>query len=592
MPLRQYWNLFYSYLRPQSGKVLLLIALILGGIGLQLVNPQLIRYFIDTAERGGAQEALLAAAGLFLLFAFLRQGVTMAAVYIGEGVGWTATNNLRADLALHCLQLDMSFHKARTPGELIERIDGDVGEMAGLFSHLVFVVLGNVLLIIGILVLLFREDWRLGAGGLAYALLLLLILRGVQRWAMRVWTQSRQANAELFGFLEERLGGTEDIRANGGEPYVMRRFYQLMRNLLQRDQQAELLSGGTFLVAHSLYVLSYALGLAIGAYLFSQGQLTIGGVYLIVYYIGLLEVPLSEIRHHVADLQQAAASVGRVAELFAIQPRVPDNPTSQQPLATGQAAGQAAVQFDHVSFAYNDTPGSEDEPLPVLQEISFHLQPGRVLGLLGRTGSGKTTLTRLLFRLYDPTAGQICLDSTDLRRLSLGQLRDRVGMVTQDVQLFHATIRDNLTFFNTSISDEAILHVLDELGLRPWLDSLPAGLDTLYGAGGVGLSAGQAQLLAFARVFLKDPGLVILDEASSRLDPATEQLLERAVDRLLHGRTGIIIAHRLKTVYRADEIMILDSGRIAEYGRRESLAHDPQSRFYHLLQTGMEEALA
>jgi ATP-binding cassette, subfamily B, bacterial len=588
MPLRQYWNLFYNYLRPQSGKVLLLITLILGGIGLQLVNPQIIRYFIDTAETGGAQRALLAAAGLFLFFAFLRQGVTMAAVYVGEGVGWTATNNLRADLALHCLQLDMSFHKARTPGELIERIDGDVGELAGLFSHLVFVVLGNVLLIIGILVLLFREDWRLGLGGLVYALLILLILRGVQRWAVQVWGQSRQANAELFGFLEERLGGTEDIRGNGGEPYIMRRFYQLMRNLLQRDQQAELLSGGTFLVAYFLYVLSYALGLAIGAYLFSQGQLTIGGVYLIVYYIGLLEEPLSEIRHHVAELQQATASVGRVAELFAIRPRVQDNLTGQLP----KAAGQAAVQFDHVSFAYDDTPGNEDEPLPVLQDVSFHLQPGRVLGLLGRTGSGKTTLTRLLFRLYDPTAGQICLDGADLRQFSLGELRDRVGMVTQDVQLFHATIRDNLTFFNARINDEAIVRVLDELGLRSWLESLPAGLDTLYGAGGVGLSAGQAQLLAFARVFLKDPGLVILDEASSRLDPATEQLLERAIDRLLHGRTGLIIAHRLKTVYRADEIMILDAGHIVEYGRRETLAHDPQSRFYHLLQTGMEEALA
>lgn len=588
MPLRQYWNLFYGYLRPQSAKVLLLITLILGGIGLQLVNPQIIRYFIDTAETGGTQSALLAAAGLFLLFAFLRQGVTMAAVYVGEGVGWTATNNLRADLALHCLQLDMSFHKVRTPGELIERIDGDVGEMAGLFSHLVFVVLGNVLLIIGILTLLFREDWRLGLGGLVYALLILLVLRGVQRWAVQVWGQSRQANAELYGFIEERLGGTEDIRANGGEPYVMRRFYQLMRNLLQRDQQAELLSSGTFLVAHFLYVLSYALGLAIGAYLFSQGQLTIGGVYLIVYYIGLLELPLSEIRHHVRDLQQATASVGRVAELLAIRPRVQDNQTRQLP----PTKGRAAVQFDHVSFAYDDTPGDEDEPLPVLQDVSFDLQPGRILGLLGRTGSGKTTLTRLLFRLYDPTAGQICLDSANLRDFSLGELRDRVGMVTQDVQLFHATIRDNLTFFNTRIGDEMIVRVLDELGLRPWLESLPAGLDTLYGPGGVGLSAGQAQLLAFARVFLKDPGLVILDEASSRLDPATEQLLERAVDRLLDGRTGLIIAHRLKTVFRADEIMILDGGRIVEYGRRETLAHDPQSRFYHLLQTGLEEALA
>jgi ATP-binding cassette subfamily B protein len=218
------------------------------------------------------------------------------------------------------------------------------------------------------------------------------------------------------------------------------------------------------------------------------------------------------------------------------------------------------------------------------------LAPGRVLGLLGRTGSGKTTLTRLLFRLYDPTAGAIRLGGVDPRDMRHDELRARVGMVTQDVQLFQATVRDNLTLFDRSISDARIVAILEELGMRPWLNTLSLGLDTELSAGG-GLSAGESQLLAFARVFLQDPGLVVLDEASSRLDPATERLIERAVDKLLKGRTGIIIAHRLATVQRADEILILNRGRIAEHGAREQLACDPASRFATLLRVGMDEVL-
>jgi ATP-binding cassette, subfamily B, bacterial len=215
-----------------------------------------------------------------------------------------------------------------------------------------------------------------------------------------------------------------------------------------------------------------------------------------------------------------------------------------------------------------------------------------VLGLLGRTGSGKTTLARLVFRLYDPVEGCVLLDHADIRQAHLGELRKRVALVTQDVQLFEATVRDNLTFFDHSISDERIRAVIAELGLEDWYSELPAGLDTRLEQGSHSLSAGEAQLLALTRVFLRNPGLVILDEASSRLDPATEQRLERAIDRLLKGRTAIIIAHRLGTVHRADQVMILEDGQMCEYGERLDLASDPASRFYQLLQTGLEEVLA
>jgi ABC-type multidrug transport system fused ATPase/permease subunit len=270
---------------------------------------------------------------------------------------------------------------------------------------------------------------------------------------------------------------------------------------------------------------------------------------------------------------------------MSIKSKIRDNGTETIPSSPLQ------VEFRNVVFGYRNGD-------PVLKGVSFELEAGKVLGLLGRTGSGKTTLTRLLFRLYDPTSGGIYLKANDdkepvaLTEISIEALRQGVGLVTQDVQLFRATVRDNLTLFDQSISDERILKVIRELELSDWLDRMPQGLDTELASEGTNLSAGEAQLLAFTRIFLKDPGLVVLDEASSRLDPATEHLIERAVDKLLQNRTGIIIAHRLGTVERADAIVILESGQLVEYGPRLELIANPSSRFSALLRTGLQDVLA
>ncbi len=585
MPLRKYGELLAKYLGTQWPRVALLTGLLFGSIGLQLANPQVIRYFIDTAQSHGAQTALLAAAALFIAIALVSQAVKLATNYAAASLGWTATNALRADLTLHCLRLDLPFHKQHTPGELIERIDGDVTALANFFSQFTIRVMGNALLVLGILALLFREDVRVGAGLTLYVLTTLLLLGAMQRTAVPRWAAGRQAGAELFGFMEERISGTEDIRASGAEPYMMKRLYRLMRAWLEKRRAANVLSVWTVNMTNLLYVVGYAIGLAVGVYLYTQGAATLGTAYIIVYYIGKLSAPVQNIRSEVQDLQQATASIQRINELLELSPHVRDKPG--QPHLPAALTGPLSVELHNVSFGYED--GDH-----ILENVSFQLRPGQVLGVLGRTGSGKTTLTRLLFRLYDPASGVIRLNGVDMRDVALAELRDRVGLVTQDVQLFQATVRDNLTFFDRSISDAQIESVLKELGLGDWFQSLPGkrGLDTALAAGGQGLSAGEAQLLAFTRVFLKDPGLVILDEASSRLDPATETLLERAVGHLLTGRTGIVIAHRLRTVQCADDILILDDGRVVEVGRREELASDPHSHFYRLLQTGLEEVLA
>ena len=588
VPVRQYASLLVDYLRPQKGSAILLAVLLLGGIGLQLVNPQIVRYFLDAAETADGLDRLLGAAVLFMGVALVRQAVRVAATYVGENVAWTATNLLRADLALHCLRLDMSFHKQYKPGELIERVDGDVNQLANFFSQLVLQLFGNLLLVVGVVVLLAWQDWRIGLSIAGVAMIGLFTLNRLNRLTVPRWQALREADARLFGFVEEWLNGTEEIRTCGAEPYVMRRLYQGLRERWRKIFAAMRIQVLVADLPFGVFALAYVAAHILGSTLFRNSRVTIGEVYLIFSYIDLLKGPLWEILRQVEDLQRATASFNRIAELRQIRPTVQDGPGVTFP------AGPLAVAFEDVTFHYAD-----DADTNVLEHVTFRLEPGTVLGLLGRTGSGKSTLTRLLFRFYDPSAGVICVGNgsgngygtmPDIRQARQADLRQRVGMVTQEVQLFQATVRQNVTLFDDAVPDERIRRVIEEVGLADWLADLPSGLDTRLEAGG-GLSAGEAQLLAFARVFLADPGLVILDEASSRLDPATEQRIEKAVDRLLTDRTGIIIAHRLTTVQRADEIMILEDGRIAEHGPRTALANDPDSHFHRLLQAGLEEVM-
>ena len=578
---RDYWTLLFRYLRPQSGAAAGMAILILAGIGLRLVNPQIIRYFLDTAQAGGGGRALLLAAGLYIGFAILQTGMNLLANYVSKLVSWNATNRLREDLLLHLLRLDMPFHKEHTPGELIDRVDGDIDQLANFFSQFSVRVLGDGLLVLGILALLFRESLAVGLGMVVYTAVTLVVLGLVQRLSAPRWEAQREAEAEMFGYLEERISGAEEIRAAGAEPYVMRRLYALMRAFMEKIRAAFIVNSLSYNLTNLVNVIGYSAGLVLGVAMYLRGQASLGTAYLILNYVGMLSEPLQNIRAQAQDFQSASACVARITELLNLRSRVSDPGSSAEPLPDGALS----VAFDAVSFHYEDNDN-------VLHGVSFAIIPGRVLGILGRTGSGKSTMTRLLFRLYDPDEGKICLSGLDLRSVSLSSVRRRVGMVTQDVQLFQASLKENLTLFNPAVSDGQIERVLRELSLWDWVQSLPGGIETPLASSGQGISAGEAQLLAFARVFLKDPGLVILDEASSRLDPATENRMEQAVDCLFAGRTGVVIAHRLRTVQRADDILILEAGRVVEYGPRAALAADPASRFAQLLRTGLEEVLA
>jgi ATP-binding cassette, subfamily B, bacterial len=631
----EYAQFLKRYLRPRMHLVAALGVSLFFSIGLQIVNPQILRSFLDSARAGGAQELLTWLALAFIGIAIVQQVIGVLVVFVTENLGWSTTNDVRMELARYTLGLDMSFHTAHTPGEIIERIDGDVMALSNFFSQFILQVFGNALLVVGILVVLLREDWRISAALSAFVVITMLVLVRLANIATSSWEEERKASADLYGFLEERLSGTEDIRSNNAKNYVMDRFYRLTRMLMRKTITAGLKLNILLNTTWTLFAVGNAVAILVTASLYYSNAISLGTVYMVIYYTNMLTWPLERITRQMQDLQRASASMLRIIGITHIKGRIPGEHVFIPPAQPVLERGPLAVSFEDVTFGYDDAqaapsgeasrsadtftgdkvaaafaaagrPHTATAPVQmpereiVLHDISFTLKPGRVIGLLGRTGSGKTTLTRLLFRLYDPDQGTIRFGAgdnaiqrmTDIRDIPVQELRRSVGMVTQNIQLFHATVRENLTFFDSTIPDEQILQTIRDLGLWSWFQALPKGLDTELESGGGGLSAGEAQLLAFTRIFLRAPGLIILDEATSRLDPATEHLIEQAVDKLVQGRTAIVVAHRLGTVQRADDILILEDGKICEYGERAALAEDPSSRFSQLLRTGLEEVLA
>jgi len=573
--LRRYAALLGDHLKPRRKQAVLLALLILAGASAQLVAPMLLRSFIDLCIHGAEGPTLALRAVLFIGVGLLSQVIAIGTTWTGAQLGWSATNSLRERLAAHLLGLDMRFHNNRTPGELIERIDGDVTAIATFLSTLVVRVATAGVLIVAIIILLYIEDWHVGVAVSLFAVLGFTALLLLKDNGVEATEREREADAAVYGFVEERLAGIEEIRANGGGAHVMRQFAAVLGRMARFGRRAWMRRSTVWIVSITLFAFGEASALGLGVWLYAAGVVTIGTVYLFVQYFSTLWGVVEDVVHRMQDLQKAGAALVRVDSVMAERASMTDG------AGTALPDGALRIDFDKVDFAYGDR-------ATVLHNVDLRLEPGRSLGLLGRTGSGKTTLTRLLFRLYDPTRGAVRVGGVDLRELNVGELRRRVAMVTQEVQLFSATVRENLTFFNPDITDERIDAVINELGLGEWYRRLPDGLNTQLGTGGGGLSAGEAQLVAFTRVFLRDPGLVILDEPSARMDRATERLLERAMERLLHGRTSIIIAHRLSTVMRADEIVLLDSGTIVEHGAREALLADPDSRFSRLLQAGRE----
>jgi ATP-binding cassette subfamily B protein len=561
----------------QRGRLALLGVCLLAMTAFQLAMPQVLRVFIDSALAQSALSTLTGLAALYAVFAAGQFLFTMLRVYLKEDIAWRATNKLRETLTRHVLSLDMPFHQKNPPGALIERVDGDVNTLNDVVSDLALVIGTNILLMLGVLVILLIQEPRIGVPFVIFTAVIGGLLWRLRAVAKDDFEDYRQKDSDQWGFIEERISGTEDIRANGGAAYTLIRLLWVMRDYARAGISAYYKIILLRQVSFALFASGSILAIILSAELFRRGEATIGTVFMTYTYARLLAEPIEQITLKVQDLQTAIASVGRIGTLLEEKSSIVERASSGATLDHAQPS----VEFDNVTFGY-------DPDEPVLHDFSLRVEAGQVLGVMGRTGSGKSTLARLLLRLYDVQDGAVRIGGVDVKDLSFAALRSTVAIVSQEVTLFHASLRENLTLFDATIPDERLMQAIEGLALRNWFERQGDGLDTMIAPSE--LSAGEAQLIAFARAFLRDPRVVVLDEAASRLDPQTEAAIDGAITRLLEGRTGIIIAHRLASVERADAVLVMRDGTVAEHGKRETLAANPDSLYRHLLNAGQMEA--
>jgi ABC-type multidrug transport system fused ATPase/permease subunit len=570
------WRALAALMRPDARRWVGLGALVALASGLALSGPLVVRRIVDIAttadDAPGTTGRIVALATVFLAIAIATQLILVAVAWFATVTAWRTTNQIRLNMARHVLGLDHEFHRAHTPGELIQRVDGDVTNVSDFLGRVIPAVVGAACLMIGMLLVLTVIDWRLALGATVYvAIAVGVVVRGRHR-AVGESSEEMGAYAVLYGGIEERLTASEDLRSNGAGRHAMWRFIDESGRTMRSSVRRESAFLRLWWAVQGAVSIGSVAALVAGTLLVSAGTITVGTAFLLFQYVLLLERPLEDVIHQLETIQKANGAMVRVIDLLAVRPAVVDEGS------TLPASGPLDLTFDHVSFDYGDGEA-------VLNDICVTLDAGRSMGIVGRTGSGKTTLSRLVLRLVEVTGGELRLNGVPIADIPFAELRHRVAMIPQEVELFSGTLRDNITLFDPAPSDAAVEHALEQAGLGALV---AGGIHRELGAAGAGLSAGEAQLLALARVWLRDPDLVVLDEATARVDPETEARLDAAVTALMAGRTTLVIAHRLSTLRHVDEILVLDRGRVLEHGNRDDLAADTTSRFHHLLEIALE----
>jgi ABC-type multidrug transport system fused ATPase/permease subunit len=562
-------------LRPDALRWVALGAVLAAGSGLQLAGPLIVRRVVDVADAGSTTATITRLAVLFLIVALATQAVAVVVAWFATTTAWQTTNQIRMRMARHVLGLDHEFHRRHTPGELISRVDGDVTSVSDFLGEVVPTMASAAFLATGMLGVLGVLDWRIALGGLVYVLVsLIVVLRGGDRAVVEA-SDEMGALARLYGGIEERLTAAEDIRANGAGGHALWRFIEDSSGAVRSGLRRERAFLRLWWSVQGAVAAGSVLSLIASAWLLTRGTISIGTAFLLFQYTLLLKRPLEDVVQQLETMQKASGAMQRVVNLLAVETTIRDAGTISPP------AGALSVTLRGVSFEYDDERG-------VLHDIDLQLAAGRSLGIVGRTGSGKTTLSRLVLRLVEATSGSVQLGGVAIADIPMGELRHRVAMIPQEVELVSGSVRDNVTLYDRAPSDADVADALRRVGLTSLADDVHRRL----GSAGVGLSAGEAQLMALARVWIRRPDLVVLDEATARIDPQTEALIESAVAEMMVDRTVIVIAHRLSTLHRMDEILVLHHGRVAEHDDRDRLAALGSSHFHRLLALALDDETA
>ncbi|MGE9807718.1 MULTISPECIES: ABC transporter ATP-binding protein [unclassified Janibacter] len=464
----------------------------------------------------------------------------------------------------HAHDLSVLTQSQERRGSMVARVTSDVDTISQ------FVQFGGIILIVSLGQIAVATLLMLVYSPILTAVVwvcfvpLLLILRRFQRSLGRAYTAVRERVGDLLAAVSESVVGAATIRAHSVEPRTERRIDEAVEAHRHAAVRAHIRSSIAFSSGQFIAGFTLAVVLAVGTVLAAQGRVTLGELLAFLFLVGLFTQPVQQATEILNELQNAVAGWRRVIDIV----DTPADVADPGPAGVVQPRGPITVTVEHATFAYPGGP-------PVLHDVSLEIPPARRIAVVGETGSGKSTLAKLVTRLMDPTSGRVLLDGVDLRRIRFSSLRERVVLVPQEGFLFDDTLASNIRFGAEGLSDEALLGAVSALGLDDWLASLPAGLDTPVGQRGESLSAGERQLLALIRAHLADPDLLVLDEATSAVDPATEVRIQRALEGLTRGRTSIAIAHRLSTAEAADEVVVVDAGRIVQRGPHRELVAQP-----------------
>jgi len=558
-----------EYVRPYWQHMAVAVALIAVSSLANVAAPWIIGRAIDDGIRVGNFRALRLWTGVFIAAAVTEWLTNRSRVAILAFVGTRIVADIRSALFRHLLRLSLGFYNRYSVGRLMSRLSNDVGVLQNFITWSITGLARGLLMLAGIVVAMISLNWRL-------ALVTFVVLPPMAfvttRWrdaVRRAYRATRQRLSLINGYLNESISGIRVTKSFVREAANMRHFVDLNLSHFDAEVDATRLSALFFPGVGLMSAVARALVVGVGGWLVFDDALTAGTLVAFVLYVGRFFQPIQDLARRYSNFQATMAASERIFNLLDMEPELEDPPDAiELPPVRGH------VVFDHVSFEYED--GDE-----VLRDVSLEAKPGERIALVGETGAGKTTVIRLMARFFETDQGRVTIDGYDVRRVAKESLRSQLGVVLQDTFLFSGSIMENVRYGRLEASDEEVIAAAKAVGAHDFVTALPEGYETEVGEEGVNLSVGQRQIVSFARTLLEDPRVLIMDEATSSVDTTTENQIQRAVDRLLMGRTSVIIAHRLNTVVGADKIIVMDEGQIVERGTHEKLLAR-RGRYYEL----------
>ncbi|WP_051907247.1 ABC transporter ATP-binding protein [Secundilactobacillus oryzae] len=562
--LNMFRYVFSSVLKSRLLLFVNVLALILI-TGFQFIMPQFTQYIIDKVIPRGDYHLLTRTIGLLLLAAIILGLLNYFSTYYMGVMSQNAITRLRNSLYNHIINQDTYFFESRKTGDLMVRLTSDINNLQSLISPNMLSMIGNMFTFVGVLIFIIYVNWQMALAVSLTFPLMFVIYRVFRNRIRTSFMNARAAQSKMSNQMQNTLTRIDLIKGYTAEETEEQRFSEYANENRDYTISATWNQAVFGPLIDFVNYLGTSIILALGAYFVIKHQLTIGQLVAYLSYVALLQNPIQSFTRLLNQLQQSLVSYGRITDILKVQPVIINAPT-----AVPFPEFKEQLAFDHVSFTY-PVKSEEEKHLVAINDVSFTIPHSNTVALVGHSGAGKSTIVKLIDRLYDIDSGKITIDGINLRDIELSSLRQHIAIVSQDVDLVDGTIKENMMYGTANATDADIARVAELADIATFVSSLPDGYDTQVGERGMRLSGGQKQRIAIARALLKDAPIIILDEATSALDNESEKAIQHAMDHLIEDRTSLVIAHRLSTVHNADTILAMDHGTIIESGTHEEL---------------------